>query len=77
MTSFHKIWIEQCEAARGIEDEFGTQRALAYLVGEKFLHYLDAAERDPDFKAELPALVAEIKSIFEQWQLSEYLEKAG
>ncbi len=22
--SFEKIWIEQCEAARGIEDEFGT-----------------------------------------------------
>ena len=21
----HKIWIEQCEAARGIEAEFGTQ----------------------------------------------------
>jgi len=28
---FHKIWIEQCEAARGIEDEFGTQKALEYL----------------------------------------------
>ena len=34
----HKIWIEQCEAARGIEDEFGTQKALEYLVGEKFLN---------------------------------------
>jgi hypothetical protein len=30
----HKIWSEQCEAARGIEDDFGTQKALAYLVGE-------------------------------------------
>ena len=29
-----KIWIEQCRAARGIEDEFGTQKALEYLVGE-------------------------------------------
>ncbi len=43
MTEFHKIWIEQCEAARGIEDEFGTQQALDYLVGEKFLNYLEAA----------------------------------
>lgn len=34
---FHKIWIEQCEAGRGIEDAFGTQKALDYLVGEKFL----------------------------------------
>jgi hypothetical protein len=43
MTEFHTIWIEQCEAARGIEDDFGTQQALDYLVGEKFLNYLEAA----------------------------------
>ena len=74
--NLHKIWIEQCDAARGIEDEFGTQQALAYLVGEKFLNYLEAAERDPEFRAEIPAFVAEIKTIFEQWQLAEYLETA-
>ncbi|HWG44593.1 MAG TPA: hypothetical protein VN688_17585 [Gemmataceae bacterium] len=73
----HKIWIEQCEAARGIEDEFGTVNALKYLVGEKFLSYLQAAEQGTDFRTELPAFFAEIKMIFEPWQLSEYLEKAG
>ena len=26
----HKIWIEQCEAARGIQDEFGEEKALNY-----------------------------------------------
>ena len=72
----HKIWIEQCEAARGIEDEFGTQKALAYLVGEMFLNYLEAADRNPDFRAEIPAFVAEIKGLFEPWQLAEYLETA-
>jgi hypothetical protein len=51
--------------------------AIRYLVGEKFMNYLDAAERDADFRAELPAFVAEIKSIFERWQIAEYLEKAG
>lgn len=76
MTKLHKIWIEQCEAARGIEDEFGTQQALEYLVGEKFLNFLEAAEADADFRAEVPAFVAEIKSIFEHWQLSAYLETA-
>ena len=45
-----KIWVEQCEAARGIEDEFGTDKALAYLVGEKFLNFLEAAETHPDFR---------------------------
>jgi hypothetical protein len=73
---FHKIWIEQCEAARDIENEFGTQRALDYLVGEKFLNFLEAAETDSDFRTEIPAFVAEIKTIFEPWQLAQYLETA-
>ena len=72
----HKIWIEQCEAAQGIEDEFGTQKALEYLVGEKFLNFLEAAETDADFRAEIPAFVAKIKEIFEPWQLAQYLETA-
>ena len=77
MLNLHKIWIEQCEAARGIEDEFGTVPAMKYLVGEKFMNYLDAAEKDAEFRAELPAFVVEIKTIFEPWQIAEYLEKAG
>jgi hypothetical protein len=71
-----KIWIEKCDAARMIEDEFGTDKALTYLIGEKFLDYLEAAERLPDFRAEVPAFVAEIKTIFEPWQLAEYLKTA-
>jgi len=74
--TLHKIWIEQCEAARGIEDEFGTDKALAYLVGEKFINFLEAADDDPDFRAEIPAFVVEIKEIFERWQLAQYLENA-
>lgn len=76
MTEFHKIWIEQCEAGREIESEFGTQKALDYLVGEKFLNFLEAAEDDGDFRAEIPPFVAEIRTIFERWQLAQYLETA-
>jgi hypothetical protein len=71
-----KIWVEQCKAARRIEDDFGTDKALAYLVGEKFLNFLEAAEADADFRAEVPAFAAEIKTIFERWQLAEFLETA-
>ena len=71
-----KIWIEQCEAARGIEGDHGTQKALEYLVGEKFLNHLEAAETDTDFRDEIPGFVAEIKAIFERWQLAQYLETA-
>jgi hypothetical protein len=75
-TEPHKIWIEQFEAAENIEDDFGTQKALEYLVGEKFLNFLEAAETDADFRAEIPAFVAKIKTIFERWQLAQYLETA-
>jgi hypothetical protein len=71
-----KVWIEQCNAARNIEDSFGTDKALAYLVGEKFLNFLEAAEDDAGFRDEIPSFVAEVKTIFEPWQLAEYLETA-
>ena len=45
-------------------------------MGEKFLNFLEAAETHADFRAEIPAFVAEIKAIFEPWQLAEYLENA-
>src|SRR5208337_503923 len=75
-SEFQTIWIEQCDAARGIEDEFGTDKALKYLVEEKFIDFLEAAETNAEFRAEIPAFVAEIKTIFEPWQLRECLEKA-
>ena len=71
-----KIWVRQCESARMIEDRIGTADALMYLVGEKFLDYLEAAERLPDYRAELSAFVAEIKTMFETGQLAECLETA-
>ena len=72
----HKIWIEQCEVAAAIESEFGTEKALSYMIGDKFINFLEAAETDSDFQAEIPSFVAEIKTIFERWQLAEFLEKA-
>jgi hypothetical protein len=69
-------WIEQCEAAKQIEAEFGTQKALQYLIGEKFLNFLQAAETDAEFRAAIPAFVGGIKTVFETWQLAEYLEVA-
>ena len=73
---FEKIWIEQCEAARRIEDDFGTDKALDYLIGDKFMNFLEAAEENAAFRAEIPDFVAEIKTIFERWQLAQYLETA-
>ena len=70
-----EIWFEQCQAAREIEFEFGVPDALDYLIGEKFLPFVEAAGTDSDFREELPDFIAEIKTIFEPWQLAEYLDK--
>ncbi len=66
----HKIWLEQSRAAQGIQAEFDAPKALDYLIGEKFVNDLEAADERAEFRAELPAFVAEIKTIFEPWQLA-------
>jgi hypothetical protein len=71
---FHKIWIEQCEATEGIREDFGLQNALDYLIGEKLLHFVQAAEQHPEFAAELPAFLAEIHRLFTDVQIREYLD---
>lgn len=76
MAEPQKIWIEQCDATANIENNFGTQPALDYLIGEKFLDFLEAAEHEDAFREEIPAFVARIKTIFERWQLAAYLETA-
>ena len=76
MMKVYQIWEEECEVAVLIEAEFGSEKALSYLIGEKFLDFLDAADSDPDFRAEIPAFVTETKMIFERWQLAEYFERA-
>ena len=70
----HKIWIEQCEAAEQIGAEFGTEKALGYLIGEKLLNFLEVAEANPEWRAEIPHFIAKIKEIFEQWQIAAFLE---
>lgn len=64
MDDFHKIWQEQCEATRAIRERFGVEDALDYLVGEKLLNFAEAADRDPDFAAELPCFQAAVWDIF-------------
>ena len=69
-----ETWQSQCDAARGILGDFGTEKALGYLVGEKLLNFLEVAEREPNWRAEIPTFIAEIKDIFEPWQLREFFD---
>jgi hypothetical protein len=70
---FHKIWIDQCEATEGIREHFGLENALDYLIGEKLFNFVQASEQHPEFAAELPAFVAEIRRIFTADEINEYL----
>lgn len=74
MAEFHKIWIEQCDAARGIREAFGTEKALGYLIGEKLVNFVRAADQHPEFAEELPQFIAGITRIFQPWELQQYLD---
>jgi hypothetical protein len=63
--------IEQCAAAQCIK-RFGLGDALEYLVGEKLLRFVEAAEDNPLFAQELPSFIAEIKLVFSVDQVGNY-----
>jgi hypothetical protein len=71
---FHNIWIEQCAATEDIREQFGTKNALDYLIGEKLFHFVEAAEKDADFAAELPAFVTAIRRLFSTEEIRTYLD---
>jgi hypothetical protein len=71
---FHKVWIDQCAATEDIRESFGRGKALDYLIGEKLFTFLMASEQDPDFAAEVPAFVDEIRRIFTTAEICAYLD---
>jgi hypothetical protein len=70
---FHKIWVRQCRATRDIKRRYGVKSALNYLIGEKLMNFADAAERHPEFAAELPRFQAAVWNIFNPYELAGYL----
>jgi len=71
---FHKIWIDQCAATEDIRESFGPENAMDYLIGEKLLTFLMVSERDPQFSAEIPAFISEIRRIFTCAEIGDYLD---
>jgi hypothetical protein len=68
-----EVIADWCEAARGVEDDWGREKAMGYLIGEKFLNFLERAETDREWRQAIPTFVAEIKTLFEPWQLADFL----
>jgi hypothetical protein len=72
--AFHRIWIDQCDSTEEIRERFGLEKAIGYLIGEKLLNFIEASDKHPDFKEELPKFAERIKEIFQPNEIKEYLE---
>ncbi len=66
---FRRTWMDQCQAAEDILEQFGPDKALGYLIGEKFVNAIRAAPRYPEVAAELPMFAARIREIVDPQDL--------
>ena len=69
----HKIWVQQCLATRRIKRHFGMKNALDYLLGEKLVSFVEAAEQHQEFSQELPRFQAAVWDVFNPYELAVYL----
>jgi hypothetical protein len=72
---FHQIWIEQCEAARGIRERYGLEAAFDYAVGEKLMNFASAARSQPAFARELPRFISEVRLMFSADEIRTHLAR--
>ena len=72
---FHKVWMEQCEAAGDIRLRYGPQAAFDYVVAEKLLNFAEAAARRPEFARELPRFVARVRGLFTPEELQTHIAR--
>ena len=72
---FHKIWIEQCEAARDIRVRYGLKASFDYVVAEKLLMFAETAVGRPEFARELPQFVASVRGLFTPDELKIHLAR--
>jgi hypothetical protein len=72
---FHKIWIEQCDAAEEIKRRYGLKAAFDYLVAEKLLNFAEAAVRRQEFARELPRFVSRVRHMFTLQEIRTHLAR--
>ena len=72
---WHEIWLEQYEAAQGIKQRYGLKAAFDYLVAEKLLNFVEAAETQREFARELPRFVSQVRLMFAPFELSNHIAR--
>jgi hypothetical protein len=71
----HKLWSELCAVTEGIRERLGLQSALDYLVSGKLFTLVGIAEQDSEYAENLPVFVRDIKRLFSEEELREYLRQ--
>ena len=71
--SWQHVWMEQCDAAEGTRLRYGLEAAFDYAVGEKLLHFPEAAVRNPNFARELPRFVSRVRNMFNADEMRTHL----
>ena|SRR3989338_1458220 len=72
---FSILWVEQCDATEEIQERYGLQAALDYLVGEKFLNHLHLAKVHKPLEEQIENFAQRIRGMFSPENLRQYLEK--
>jgi hypothetical protein len=72
---WHEIWLGQYEAAQGIKQRYGLKAAFDYLVAEKLLNFVEAAETQREFSRELPRFVSQVKLMFTPLETSIHIAR--
>ena len=72
---FHKVWMEQCEAAEDIRLRYGPEAAFDYVFGEKLLNFAETAASRPEFARELPRFVARVRGLFTPEELQTHIAR--
>lgn len=67
-------WKDQCEAAFRIRDDFGLEKALGYLIGEKFLALLDWSRTNIEGRLEVQDFADRIRQDWPVGELRSYLQ---
>jgi hypothetical protein len=71
----HRIWIEQCEAARTIKARYGLKAAFDYLVGEKLMNFASAASKYPEFAREFPRFISAVRGMFTPQEMRTHIAR--
>ena len=69
-----KLWEQQCDAALDIRERHGLEKALGYLIGEKFLNLLEYSKEHVEVRLDVQDFAERIRRDWPSGQLLSYFK---